>query len=146
MSFRILSDPIDPATLRAALVRTHAGACVVFEGWVRDLNEGRPVVSLEYEAFTPLAEREGDRVIAEARGKFSILDAACVHRTGILSLGDLAVWVGVTAAHRGDAFEACRYIIDQAKKRIPVWKRERYADGSSAWIEQKQVGFPGGPS
>ena len=121
MSFRILSDPIDPATLRAALVRTHAGACVVFEGWVRDLNEGRPVVSLEYEAFTPLAEREGDRVIAEARGKFSILDAACVHRTGILSLGDLAVWVGVTAAHRGDAFEACRYIIDQAKKRIPVW-------------------------
>jgi len=144
MSFRILSDPIDPAALKAALVRGRAGACVVFEGWVRDMSEGRPVVSLEYEAFAPLAEREGDRIIAEAREKFSILDAACAHRTGTLSLGDLAVWVGVTAAHRGDAFEACRYIIDQAKGRVPVWKRERYADGSSTWIEQKQVGFPRG--
>ena len=114
---------------------------MTFEGWVRDLNEGRPVQALEYEAYVPLAEKEGARILAEAREKFSILALGCVHRVGALSLGDLAVWVGVAAEHRGEAFDACRYIIDQAKSRVPIWKRERYADGSSVWIEQKQAGF-----
>jgi molybdopterin synthase catalytic subunit len=141
MNFRISPDPIDPLALQQALRCGRAGACVTFEGWVRDLNEGRPVQALEYEAYVPLAEKEGARILAEAREKFSILALGCVHRVGALSLGDLAVWVGVAAEHRGEAFDACRYIIDQAKSRVPIWKRERYADGSSVWIEQKQAGF-----
>lgn len=111
-----------------------AGACVTFEGWVRDHNDGRPVRALDYEAFAELAEREGERIIAEARTQFEILAVAGVHRVGALQIGDLAVWVGVVAAHRGAAFAACRYIIDEAKARLPIWKKEHYADGSSEWI------------
>lgn len=132
--FRLAATPLDPAALQRALADERAGACVTFEGWVRNRNEGQPVASLEYEAYAPLAEKEGTRILAEAREKFSILAAVCVHRTGHLRLGELAVWVGVTAEHRGAAFDACRYIIDEAKARVPIWKKEHYASGASAWI------------
>ena len=134
MNFLLAPSPLDPAALQRALADARAGACVTFEGWVRNRNEGQPVLSLEYEAYPLLAEKEGARIIAEARDKFSLLGAACVHRTGHLQLGDLAVWVGVTAEHRGSAFDACRYIIDEAKARLPIWKKEHYASGATAWI------------
>jgi len=134
MSFRLSPTPLDPAALALALRDIRAGACVTFEGWVRDHNDGRPVRALDYEAYPPLAEKEGARILTEAREKFSLLGATCIHRTGSLALGDLAVWVGVTAAHRGAAFDACRYIIDEAKARVPIWKKEHYADGSTQWI------------
>ena len=132
--FKISSEPLDPAALERALTDESAGACVTFAGWVRNRNEGRAVLSLEYEAYAPLAEKEGAVILAEARAKFALLGAASAHRAGHLQLGDAAVWVGVTAEHRGAAFEACRYIIDEAKARLPVWKKEHYADGASAWI------------
>ena len=132
--FTVCPQPIDAAALLAELRHERAGACVTFEGWVRDLNEGRPVTGLEYEAYIPLAEKEGLRIIAEAMEKFPVLGAYGAHRTGSLAVGDLAVWVGVIAQHRSPAFDACRYIIDEAKARVPIWKRERYADGSSEWI------------
>lgn len=91
-------------------------------------------MSLDYEAFAPLAEREGERILAEAREKFSVIALGCVHRVGSLQIGDLAVWVGVAAAHRGAAFDACRYVIDEAKARLPIWKKEHYATGASEWI------------
>src|ERR1700733_5601510 len=128
MNFSLASAPLDPAALARALHDARAGACVTFEGWVRDHNDGRSVRSLDYEAYAPLAEKEGACILAEAREKFPILGAICIHRVGALALGDLAVWVGVTAAHRGAAFEACRYIIDEAKARVPIWKKEHYAD------------------
>lgn len=134
MSFRISSSPLDPAALKQALLDARAGACVTFEGWVRDHNDGRPVRALDYEAFGELAEKEGARIIDEARGKFAVLAIDGVHRVGALQIGDLAVWVGVAAAHRGAAFEACRYIIDEAKARVPIWKKEHYADGASEWV------------
>jgi len=134
MTFRLSSSAIDAAALKKELGDPRAGACVVFEGWVRDRNENREVRSLEYEAYAPLAEKEGGRILAEARIRFGILDALCVHRTGALALGDLAVWVGVTAEHRGAAFEACRYLIDELKTRLPIWKKEHYAGGAAAWI------------
>jgi molybdopterin synthase catalytic subunit len=134
MPFRVSSDPIDPAALQRALRDAHAGACVTFEGWVRNLNEGESVQSLEYEAYAPLAEKEGERILAEAREKFAIVAASAVHRVGHLQLSDIAIWVGVTAPHRGAAFDACRYIIDEAKARLPVWKKEHYASGATAWI------------
>lgn len=140
MSFRLLADPLDPAALKRDLVDARAGAFVVFEGWVRDHNEGRPVRSLEYEAYAALAEKEGGRILAEARQKFPVFAAACVHRLGHLRLGDLAVWVGVSAAHRDAAFAACRYIIDETKARVPIWKKEHYADGASQWINAASRG------
>src|SRR5580700_2618766 len=91
-SFRLSSEPIDPAFLSAALRDTRAGACATFEGWVRDHSEGRSVHALDYEAYPKLAEKEGEQLLAEALIRFPILAASCVHRTGSLALGDLAVW------------------------------------------------------
>lgn len=133
--FKIVSGPIEPATLQNTLRDTGAGACVTFEGRVRDLNGGRGVVALEYEAFAPLAEKEGARILAEAREKFSLFGAACAHRVGKLAPGDMAVWIGVTSAHREASFDACRHIIDEVKTRVPIWKKEHYAGGAeSRWI------------
>ena len=132
--FKISSTPIDPAAQQRALTDERAGACVTFEGWVRNRNEGQPVRSLEYEAYALLAESEGARILAEAREKYAVIAAAGVHRVGLLQLGELAVWVGVTAEHRGAAFEACRYIIDEAKARLPIWKKEHYTSGATSWI------------
>jgi molybdopterin synthase catalytic subunit len=144
MSFRISANSIDPAALQRALGDVRAGACVTFEGWVRNRNEGQPVLSLEYEAYALLAESEGARILAEAREKFDLVSAAGVHRVGRLQLGELAVWVGVTAEHRAAAFDACRYIIDEAKARLPVWKKEHYASGTTAWINCATRGDHGG--
>lgn len=138
--FKISPAPLDPAALQRSLLDPRAGACVTFEGWVRDHNDGRTVLALDYEAFGELAEREGARIVAEARARFDVLALACVHRVGALRIGDLAVWVGVAAAHRGAAFEACRYVIDEAKARVPIWKKEHYADGASAWINSATRG------
>lgn len=132
--FTISAEPLDPKARQKALLDTAAGACVTFEGWVRNRNDGQAVQSLEYEAYVPLAEKEGARILEEAREKFALLGAAASHRVGHLQLGEAAVWVGVTAEHREAAFEACRYIIDEAKARLPIWKREHYSNGTSVWI------------
>lgn len=131
--FRLQDTPLDIAGLRAPLSHAHAGAYASFEGWVRDHHDGRAVVGLFYEAYAALAEAEGERVVAEARVKFEVVDVRCVHRVGELAIGELAVWVGVTAAHRGAAFDACRYVIDEIKSRVPIWKHERYAQGEASW-------------
>jgi molybdopterin synthase catalytic subunit len=132
--FALSSAPIDAVALGRALARSHAGACVTFEGWVRDHNAGRAVLRLDYQAYAPLAASEGERILAEASEKYAIAAAHCAHRTGALAIGDLAVWVGVSAAHRGAAFDACRFIIDEVKLRVPIWKNEHYADGASGWL------------
>lgn len=132
--FALSDAPIDAAALQAALRDPRAGACASFEGWVRDHNDGRPVVGLRYEAYAELATREGETILAEALARFDIVDAACVHRTGDLAIGELAVWVGASAAHRDAAFAACRWIIDEVKARVPIWKHERYAEGDADWL------------
>ncbi len=133
-AFRLSGTPIDIAALARDLAHAGTGACVSFEGWVRNRNDGRVVCALVYQAYLSLAEAEGARIVAEAMQQFAIVDARCVHRVGLLQVGDLAVWVGVSAAHREAAFTACRYIIDEVKKRVPIWKNERYADGDSGWL------------
>jgi molybdopterin synthase catalytic subunit len=132
--FRLTARHINPGALRRNLLDARAGGYAAFEGWVRARHTGKTVKLLEYEAFIKLAEKEGARVVAEAREKFNILAAGCVHRVGRLQIGELAVWVGVTAEHRDAAFEACRYIIEEMKSRVPIWKKEHYANGSSEWI------------
>lgn len=131
---RIAVAPIDPDALRRELFDPGAGAYCGFEGWIRNENEGHEVIRLEYEAYEPLAIDEGQRILAEAAGQFPHLHAHCVHRTGMLEIGECAVWVGVSAPHREEAFLACRYIIDQVKVRLPIWKKEHYADGHSGWV------------
>jgi molybdopterin synthase catalytic subunit len=130
----ITGEPIDPAALRRALFDPGAGAYCGFEGWVRNENVGRQVRQLEYEAYEPLAISEGERILAEARQKYPCLHAHCVHRTGLLEIGDCAVWVGVSSPHRDEAFHACRLIIDELKVRLPIWKKEHYVDGDSGWV------------
>lgn len=132
--FRLCGDTIDLDAERRRIGDAAAGACVVFEGWVRDHNEGRAVRRLDYHAYAPLAESEGEAILAEALARFGLREAGCVHRTGSLAIGDLAVWVGVSAGHRGVAFDACRWIIDEVKHRVPIWKNEHYADGESGWL------------
>ena len=132
--FRFSSTALDTQALRHELVDPGCGGFAAFEGWVRNHNEGQRVTALEYEAFVPLAVREGERVIAEARELFGIHDALCVHRVGALQLSEVAVWVGAAAAHRDEAFRACRYIIDEVKHRLPIWKKEYYEAGDSGWV------------
>ena len=134
MDFALLDSPIDPGRLRVRLQADSAGAFVCFEGWVRDHNEARLVQRLDYQAYAPLAQSEGERILAEARQRFAIFDARCVHRVGSLAVGELAVWVGVSSGHRDAAFAACRYIIDEVKQRVPIWKNEHYVDGDSGWL------------
>jgi molybdopterin synthase catalytic subunit len=132
--FRFSRTPLTPDIYRLDLLDPGCGGYASFEGWVRDRNEGRQVRRLEYEGYEILGIKEGDRIIREAMSRFSIDNALCAHRLGVLELGDLAVWVGVSAPHRDEAFAACRYIIDEVKQRVPVWKKEHYVDGDSGWV------------
>ncbi len=133
-AFHFSKTAFDPGQLRATLEDPTAGGYACFEGWVRNHNEGHAVTRLEYEAFEALAAQEAERIIAEATARFGIVKAACVHRIGSLAIGALAVWVGVSSRHRAEAFAACRYIIDELKHRVPIWKKEHYVNGDSGWV------------
>lgn len=132
--FRFSQAPIDVAAARARLTDARCGGYAAFEGWVRNSNEGREVAQLEYEAFEPLGLREGERILAAASERFGVTQLACIHRLGTLGIGDLAVWVGASAPHRDEAFRACRFVIDEVKHRLPIWKKEHYLDGDSGWV------------
>ena len=134
VDFEITENGIDADALQRKLETDTAGAFAAFQGWVRNHNEGRKVVSLEYEAYAPIATSEGERILVEALQRFKLLKVSASHRVGHLQIGDCAVWVGVSAAHRGAAFDGCRYVIDELKSRLPIWKKEYYASGDSGWI------------
>lgn len=131
MTFSMTAEPIES---RIARSRRDAGGYVVFEGRVRDHNDGRAVERLEYESHGELAQIEGVAILEEAARKFEILDADCVHRTGILEIGEIAIRLEVAAAHRKAAFDAAAWIVDEIKARVPIWKKEHYATGESGWI------------
>ena len=141
MSARFLLDDsaINPAELLRELEHPRCGAVVTFDGRVRNHNDGRGVLRLDYQAHQKLATGEGQRVVDEAIEKFAVEPAVCVHRIGHLSIGDIAVWVGVCSAHRDAAFEASRYVIDEIKKRVPIWKNEFDTDGSDAWVDPTKI-------
>ncbi|QNK01963.1 ThiF family adenylyltransferase [Dyella telluris] len=132
--FELSAVPVDLAAQRERLRHASSGGYCAFEGWVRNSNEGREVDGLSYEAYAELAMVEGDRIVAEAIERYGVTDARCVHRTGDLKIGDMAVWVGASAPHRDEAFRACRYIIDEIKHRLPIWKKEHYVTGESDWV------------
>lgn len=134
MLFSFSSTAIDTDAARRSLLDPGAGGYVSFEGWVRNLNEGQRVLRLEYEAFELLALKEGARIVNAALARFPIKHARCIHRIGDLAIGEMAVWVGVSAEHRGEAFDGCRFIIDEVKHRVPIWKKEHYENGDSGWV------------
>jgi len=135
---------IDVPALSQVLADPACGGFAAFEGWVRDHNEGARVERLEYEAYEALAVREGERILAEAVRRFGVTRAACVHRLGVLAIGDVAVWVGVSSPHRHEAFLACRFIIDEVKHRLPIWKKEHYVSGDSGWVNcERCASVPG---
>lgn len=131
---RLTSEPIDPATVIAAVSRPGNGGTAVFIGTVRNAAGGRPVTGLEYSAYVGMAERELATIVREALAVGEGVDVAAVHRIGSLAVGDVAVAIAAGHAHRGPAFEACAYVIEQVKRRVPIWKAERFADGSTSWV------------
>ncbi len=145
MRFLISHEPVIPAHYITELTDPHCGGFVTFEGWVRDHNEGHRVLRLEYEVYEPLAIKEGEQVLQEAKQRFGIRQAFGVHRAGGLDIGDCAVWVAVSSAHRAEAFDACRYIIDEVKQRLPIWKKEYYENGDSGWVNCERCAHPGHP-
>ncbi|MEN9206624.1 MAG: molybdenum cofactor biosynthesis protein MoaE [Gloeomargarita sp. GMQP_bins_120] len=132
--FGLTEQPIDPPGLTVRLANPRAGACVTFAGWVRDHHRGKAVVALTYQVYGALACKEGETILQEALERFPLYGAVACHRYGHLQVGDLAVWVGVSAAHRQEAFQGAMYVIDEIKRRLPIWKKEHYADGSAVWI------------
>ncbi|MCL4821028.1 MAG: molybdenum cofactor biosynthesis protein MoaE [Vicinamibacteria bacterium] len=136
---RLVRAPIDLAALCATEPRD--GALALFVGVVRDENQGRPVARLEYEAYEEMAEAELERVEQETRARFPVTDVRLVHRLGPLAIGEASVAVAVSSPHRGEAFTACRFAIDTLKKRVPIWKKEFYADGA-VWLEGPDGAVP----
>ncbi|MCX7553534.1 molybdenum cofactor biosynthesis protein MoaE [Marinicella sp. S1101] len=138
--FSITTKQIDPEGLKQQVMDPRSGGFVCFEGWVRNHNldnkkNNKAVLELHYEAHEKLATEVGLQIMAEAAQKFTINHACCSHRVGQLKIGDMAIWVGVSADHRQAAFEACEYILNQTKARVPIWKNEHYKDGESGWVE-----------
>jgi molybdopterin synthase catalytic subunit len=133
-AFKISSEAIDLQAFRQQLLDRSCGAYVQFDGWVRDHNEGQKVLRLEYEVYEPMAVKEGARILDEAREQFGVSNAFAIHRSGLMELSEVAVVVAVSSPHRGEAFDACHYIIDQAKVRLPIWKKEYYESGKAEWV------------
>ena len=126
--------PIDLTALHAAVQAPGRGAVAAFLGLVRDHHQGRAVLRLDYSAYGPMAEAECARIVAEAETRWQVA-VALQHRIGALTIGDAAVAVVAASAHRDEAFAACRFLIEEVKRRVPVWKREYYADGTVAWVD-----------
>jgi molybdopterin synthase catalytic subunit len=131
---RVTGDPIDGPALLDGLASSHDGAALLFLGVVRDHHEGRDVAHLEYEAYVEMAERTLAEIAAEAAGRWETGEIRVVHRLGRLEVGEASVAIAVASPHRDGAYQASRYIIEELKKRAPIWKREGYVEGESEWL------------
>jgi molybdopterin synthase catalytic subunit len=131
---RLQADPIDVPEVVAAAAGDGDGAVSVFLGTVRNVNAGQRVLFLEYEAYASMAEREMERIAAEAVARFSVTTVAMVHRVGRVEIGEASVAIAVAAPHRAPAMEACRFVIDTLKTSVPIWKREHF-EGGAVWVE-----------
>lgn len=129
----ITTDPIDVASALKYLQTAQAGAIDLFLGIVRDNTDNRPVDRLEYEAYDRMAISEMQKIVDEANRRWPLLGYTVIHRKGTLLIGEIAVLIGVATAHRAEAFDACRYIIDTIKQTVPIWKKEVFTDGEE-WV------------
>jgi molybdopterin synthase catalytic subunit len=134
MRSAIVDHPIDPGALVREVGHSRNGATLVFLGTVRDVNDGRAVTGIEYSAYRSMAEREMSDIVGEACRQFGTEDIVVEHRLGVLELGEASVGIAVAHPRRGHAYDASRFIIEELKKRVPIWKLEHYADGKREWV------------
>jgi len=138
----LTADPIELGALLAMVQSPRHGGVASFLGCVRDHQAGRAVLRLEYSAYNPMAEAECGRIVGEAESKWDCI-VALKHRTGTLQIGDVAVAIVAASAHRDEAFAACRYVIEEVKRRVPIWKREVFVDGTVEWVGSGEAGKQG---
>lgn len=135
----IIDAPIDVARIVERVSSSANGATVLFLGTVREVNDGRDVTGIEYTAYRSMAERELAAIVEEAAALADGNDVAVEHRLGKLAVGDCSVAVAVAHPHRDRAFEAARYVIEELKERVPIWKCEQYVDGTREWVRAKNA-------
>ncbi|MGQ0649829.1 MAG: molybdenum cofactor biosynthesis protein MoaE [Gemmatimonadaceae bacterium] len=138
----LVEQPIDVAALVAEVASVESGATTVFVGTVRDVNDGRPVTGVDYSAYAAMASAELTRIVAEAVARFGTERVAVEHRLGALTLGDVSVGIAVSHPRRAQSMDAARYVIEEIKKRVPIWKREHYADGTREWVDPSRAPHP----
>jgi molybdopterin synthase catalytic subunit len=126
----LVREPIDREQVIGAIKQPADGAVVIFEGMVRNHSRGRRTLFLEYEAYEPMAAKELEKLAGQAGERFAVREVVIVHRLGHLEIGETSVLIAVAAAHRGPAFDACRWVIDTLKQTVPIWKKEYFADGA----------------
>jgi|SRR5665647_322741 len=145
MSIRtaIVRRAIDSAALLAEVASVSNGATVAFLGTVREVNDGRAVTGIEYSAYGEMAERELAAIARECAATFGIADLAAEHRLGALALGETSIAIVLAHPHRAQAYEASRFVIEEVKRRLPIWKREGYVDGTSDWVNAGDVAQQG---
>ncbi|HEX5436883.1 MAG TPA: molybdenum cofactor biosynthesis protein MoaE [Gemmatimonadaceae bacterium] len=135
MRTTIVDRPIDPAVLLAEVADARNGAAILFLGTVRNVNDGRAVTGIEYSAYREMAERELAAIAQEAAERFGTRDIVVEHRLGALALGEVSVAIAVAHSHRAAGYDASRYVIEELKRRVPIWKREAYVDGTREWVD-----------
>lgn len=131
----ITRETIEPAVVLSMVGAPEDGAAVLFVGMVRDHNDGRPVSGMRYDSYGPMAEKVLHAIAVEAAESLGAGRVAVVHRVGELEIGEVSVAVAASSAHRAATFDAARYVIEEIKRRLPVWKREHYEEGGSQWLD-----------
>ena len=139
MITRIVTGPIGPEEVLSGLTTPQDGACLLFLGVVRDHNLGRSVSGLDYEVYEEMAEKTLRAIVAEASHRFGTDRINVLHRVGALRVGEISTAIAVATPHRAEAYDASRYIMEELKERLPIWKREHYLDGESAWVGSESV-------
>jgi len=131
----ILTSEIDPASLINEVSSPQYGAISLFVGIVREVNEGRSVSAIEYSAYKSMASAELERILDEAEARFGVSALVVEHRIGLLGLGDVSIAIVAAHPHRAPALDCTRFVIEEIKKRVPIWKKEHYADGTRDWVD-----------
>jgi molybdopterin synthase catalytic subunit len=134
MTVRITENLIDYHAITESVRSNRAGAVVLFLGTVREFTDEKQTTALDYDAYHDMALAKMQQLVAEAAGKWPVIEAVIEHRVGHLALGEVCVAVAVSAPHRRDAFEAGQFLIDELKVRVPIWKKENWTDGESEWV------------
>ena len=135
MRTAIVEAPLDPAALLGEVASVANGATVLFVGTVREVNDGRAVSRIEYAAYAAMAGRELEVIVGDAARRFGTGDIVAVHRTGTLELGEASIVIAAAHPRRAAAFDAARYVIEEVKRRVPIWKLEHYVDGTREWVD-----------
>jgi molybdopterin synthase catalytic subunit len=134
MRTALVTRAIDATALLHEVASASNGAAVLFVGTVRETNDGRAVTGISYRAYEPMAQRELQAIAGEAARRYRTSDLVIEHRLGHLGLGEISVAIAVAHAHRAEAYDASRYIIEEIKRRVPIWKLEEYVDGTREWV------------